>query len=246
MRIRAATHVHSEWSYDGSWTLDRLGEAFTRRGYDCILMAEHDRGFDQAKLDDYRAACAHATTERILIVPGIEYSDPDNTVHLPTWGAAEFLGEDQPTDHTLDAAAEHGAAVLLAHPTRKNAIDRFEPGWVERLMGVEIWNRKTHGFRPSRDGAGLLKAHPTLAAFASLDFHRSRQFFPLATELELDPGQPTTEESVVTAMRRGRVRPVAFGVEALRFVSGPMSLLATAGEGARRAGVRIRGLTLGR
>ena len=45
-RIRAAVHVHSEWSYDGSWPLTRIATAFSRRGYRAVLMAEHDRGFD--------------------------------------------------------------------------------------------------------------------------------------------------------------------------------------------------------
>jgi predicted metal-dependent phosphoesterase TrpH len=42
---QATCHVHSEWSYDGSWTLPRIAEAFGRRGSDVVLMSEHDKGF---------------------------------------------------------------------------------------------------------------------------------------------------------------------------------------------------------
>ena len=60
--IRAAAHVHSDWSYDASWPLPDLARAFARRGYDVVLTAEHDRGFDAERWAAYRMTCAAASS----------------------------------------------------------------------------------------------------------------------------------------------------------------------------------------
>ena len=77
---------------DGRWTLGQLAEAFADRHYQVVLTAEHDRTFDAVRWEQYRAACANASTDRVRIVPGIEYSDGENLVHVPVWGAEDFLG----------------------------------------------------------------------------------------------------------------------------------------------------------
>src|SRR6185312_13160507 len=91
--VRVAAHVHSEWSYDGTWSLSRIATTFARLGYRAVLLAEHDRGFDDERWLAYRAACQQASNWNLLLVPGIEYSDPANTVHVPVWGDIPFLGE---------------------------------------------------------------------------------------------------------------------------------------------------------
>ena len=57
------------------------------------MMTEHDKGFSEARLAKYRQACAEASSEKFLLMPGIEYSDPDNVIHLLTWAPIPFLGE---------------------------------------------------------------------------------------------------------------------------------------------------------
>ena len=46
--LRAAAHVHSDWSDDGAWSLDAIARSFRRRHYDVVLMCEHSRGLDGA------------------------------------------------------------------------------------------------------------------------------------------------------------------------------------------------------
>ena len=97
--VRAAPHVHSEWSYDAEWRLADLVAAFRERKYDAILTAEHDRGFDDDRWDAYREACAAASTDEVLMVPGMEYEDAESLVHIPVWGEAlAFLGAARPTE----------------------------------------------------------------------------------------------------------------------------------------------------
>ena len=218
MKIRAAAHVHSDWSYDASWPLPDLARAFARRGYDVVLMAEHDRGFDTARWEGYKQACADASGDRITLVPGMEYEDADNVVHVPVWGEGmPYLGHGRPTREILSAAREGGAVAVLAHPWRRNAVERFDPEWVPFLAAVEIWNRHYDGVAPNPSGRRFAEQHG-LSPFVSLDFHSRRQFFPLAMELEVEGS--VSPASVYEALLAGRFRPAALRVSALRFTNG--------------------------
>jgi hypothetical protein len=215
--IQAVSHVHSEWSYDGRWSLESLADAFSRRGCSVILSSEHDRGFDEARLAAYRLACAQASNDRLVVVPGIEYSDPTNTLHVLVWGRIPFLGEGLPTEVLLERVAQQGGLAVLAHPWRKDAWRKFDPTWTSWLSGIELWNRKSDGWRPEARVATLLENSPLLP-FASLDFHVSRQFFPLRMKLQI-PG-PLNEDAVIEALRARRCRPTALGLDATKFGTG--------------------------
>ena len=231
--VRVAAHVHSFWSYDGEWSLEDIARTFRRLRYDVVLMAEHDRTFDQQRWDEYRDACAESSTRDILLVPGIEYEDPDNVVHIPVWGdGVTFLGSRRPTLHTLQGAAEQDAAALLAHPARRNAFSRFDPEWAPLLSGIEIWNRRSDGIAPRR-GATILAERHGLTPFASLDFHTSRQLYPLAMSIALDG--PPSAASLVRAIRGGTCRPQYLGFDALRFTRGASGASVRALEEVRRA-----------
>jgi hypothetical protein len=234
--LRVASHVHSSWSYDGEWALEDLAHTFRRLGYDAVLMAEHCRTFDQQRWEQYQAACSAASTADMLLVPGIEYEDGDNRVHTVVWGpGVPFLGSGRPTLEILRVASEHGAATLMAHPARREAISCFEPEWGSLLSGVEIWNRKYDGIAPNCD-AQLLADRHDLVPFAGLDFHNARQFFPLAMSIPAGPGPSAS--TLVQAIRSGACRPELLGVCASRFTRGAEGASVRAFEDVRRA---IRG-----
>jgi predicted metal-dependent phosphoesterase TrpH len=231
-RARVAAHVHSSWSYDAEWTLPEIAQAFRRRKYDVVLMSEHDRSFSQDQWVEYQEACEAASTPDITLIPGIEYEDADGVVHTPVWGdGVPFLGAARPTLDLLRAARAEGAVAVFAHPWRREAITRYTPEWIPLLSAVEIWNRKYDGIAPNRDGAKLA-ARDNLAPFASLDFHTSRQFFPLALSVELDQ-EPSTA-SLVEAIRTGDFRPEFLGMSVLRFTGGVEGATLRALEAARR------------
>lgn len=230
-RVLAAPHVHSTWSYDGRWELPELAREFRRRGYEAVLMAEHDRGWSEARWSEYRSACAEASAAGALLVPGIEYADPDDTVHVAVWGDLPFLGAGQEIEPLVERASGLGAVCVLAHPERRAAWQRLTPGFVESLAGVELWNRKYDGWAPGARGR-LLADRDGLTAFAGLDFHTERQFFPLA--LALAVGDEPTIESVYAALREGRFQATAFGVPLDRWMSRPTLALARSAERIRR------------
>lgn len=233
--VRVAAHVHSAWSYDGEWSLPDIAAAFRRRRYDVVLMSEHDRSFDAGRWADYQQACKAASTDDILLVPGIEYEDRDNVVHTPVWGGSvPFLGAGRPTLDLLRLARAEGAVAVLAHPWRRDAIARYQPEWAPLLSAVEIWNRKYDGFAPNPKARDLLGAGG-LSPFVSLDFHTRRQFFPLAMSVTLD--EPPSPESLAEAIRHGRCQPEFLGISALRCTGGVEGTTLRAVEAVRR-GVR--------
>jgi hypothetical protein len=207
--VLAACHVHSSWSYDGSWSLESLAATFAERGCRLLLMTEHDRGFTSERFAEYRKACADASSGAILVVPGLEYSDIDNRVHVLVWGPVPFLGEGLRTDAVLDGVAEHGGAAVLAHPARKQAFECFRPAWAGRLVGIEVWNRKYDGWAPSDIGWTLVNG-ASVVPFAGLDFHTRRQLFPLGMALQIDGD--LNEAAVVECLKERRCAARAFGV----------------------------------
>lgn len=210
MTVLAACHVHSTQSYDGSFTLEALSDKFSRAGYRVLLMTEHDRGFSPERLSQLRQLCEAVSTKDLLVIPGIEYSDASNQVHILVWGDVPFLGENLPTKETLSKVKQAGGVAVFAHPFRRNAWQCFEPSWGEALAGIEVWNRKYDGVAPNRI-AQELQQRVGAIPFVGLDFHTQRQFFPLAMAMDLDSA--VTEQSVLECIRARRVNPKVLGFQ---------------------------------
>jgi hypothetical protein len=209
MEILAACHVHSNWSYDGSWSLEDLSAKFRDRGCQVLMMTEHDHGFTASRLDQYREMCSRASCGKILVLPGVEYSDAANRVHVLVWGPVPFLGEGLPTSEMLSAVRDAGGLAVLAHPSRRDAWRSFDPSWADRLLGVEVWNRKYDGWAPSQTAPALVHAAAAVP-FVGLDFHNQRQLFPLDMLLEID--ETVSEESILNCLRARRCQARSFGL----------------------------------
>jgi hypothetical protein len=210
MEILATCHVHSAWSYDGSWSLEDLSARFSRRSCRVLMMTEHDRGFSASRLLEYRKACAQASSSEILLVPGMEYSDAANRVHILVWGDVPFLGESLPTAEMLAAVKAAGGIAVFAHPSRKDAWQCFKPHWSDLLLGIEAWNRKYDGWAPSGTSPALLQTAGAVP-FVGLDFHTQRQFFPLAMALDMDEDEEISEDTVLECFKSRRCSARAFG-----------------------------------
>lgn len=243
MEVLAACHVHSDWSYDGSWSLDALSARFSQRGYRILMMTEHDRGFTAERLNEYRKACSKASSEKILVIPGIEYSDAANRVHVLVWGPVPFLGEGLPTTEMLKAVNAAKGLAVLAHPSRRDAWKLFEPSWADLLLGIEIWNRKYDGWAPSQTAPALLRTANAIP-FAGLDFHTYRQSFPLAMVLEVQA--EVSEGTVLDTLKSRRCYARAFKLPLSQTMVHKALPLLNAAERSRRLGVSITRYSRGR
>lgn len=207
-RFDAVLHAHSDWSYDGSWRLERIARLFGAIGARAVLMTEHDDTFSQDRLDEYRAACDAASSRRCRLVPGIEYSGPGNDVHILTWGVSRFLGSRRPVHEILDHVAAQGGVAVFAHPQRREVWRSFDPTWAPKLHGIEIWNRKSDGVAPFEEAIRLsetLGIAPTLG----VDFHRLNQLYPLFCRVDGPGADPEAE--AIAAIRARRLELIAAG-----------------------------------
>jgi predicted metal-dependent phosphoesterase TrpH len=232
MLIRAACHIHSCWSYDGSWPLTEIAAELSRRRYRIMMTTEHDLGFSEHRRSLHREACAEASTAEIYVLPGIEYSDASNTIHILVWGDVPFLGEGIPTSELLKGVKASNGVAVLAHPSRRNAWKLYDPGWESGLAGIEVWNRKTDGWAPSRHAESLLRSSH-VAAFAGMDFHDRRQLFPLAMTFELS--ETVSEQSILGCLRAQQVRATMFNTPINGRLLNAASIALAAAELVRRS-----------
>jgi hypothetical protein len=237
MEVLAACHLHSVWSYDGAWPLEALVARFSGSGHRVLMMTEHDRGFTASRYDDFRDACARASNKDTFVLPGVEYSDPENRVHVLVWGRLPFLGEGLRTDALLEAVKSEGGFAVLAHPGRREAWRCFDPQWADCLLGVEVWNRKYDGWAPGDDAAALLQS-TGVVPFVGLDFHTARQSFPLAMALAI--AGPVGETSILACLKAGRCSARAFGVPLSRPVFKRSVPLLKVAEQSRRTIASVR------
>lgn len=239
--VKAALHVHSEWSYDAKLTLGEVAALFGRHGYDAVFMCEHDRGFSAERLQAYVAACAQASIGGPVLVPGIEYADAEDRIHVPVWGMESFVGEGLPTTRLLQAVAEHDGVSVLAHPRRRDAWEIVDPDWLGLCAGIEIWTRKWDGWAPNRRACAWA-ADAGLVGVAALDLHSPGQMFPLAMELEI--ATALSVDACVDALRQGRCHATIGGLPAAPLTRGGLAHTALAVERLRRpvwrAGRRAR------
>jgi hypothetical protein len=194
-------------------------------------MCEHDRGFSAERMEAYQAACAEASASGALLVSGIEYADPEDNVHLPTWGPVPFLGEKRSTAAVLETVAGCGGASVIAHPRRHDAWRLIEPAWLERATGIEIWTRKWDGWAPNRWAVEQAWAKG-LVGVVSLDLHQRGQMFPLGMQLQV--AGAITPESCAEAFALGRARPLIGRVPVAPLTRGPLAAAARRVERLRR------------
>lgn len=232
MKIRAASHVHSDWSYDGHWPLPKIASGLRKAGYHCVLTTEHDMTFDNSRWQSYRKACIENSTDDFLIVPGIEYSDKLNMVHVLVWGDIPFLGAGRETEALLQEVKELRGLAVMAHPSRRNAWQKYKSHWAPLLLGMEQWNRKVDGVAPGCDATRLLDQKAGLLPFAGLDFHRANQFFPLYMALQLD-GR-LNETGVLDALQGKRGEAKVAGVPIQLFSKGILQEAVNGTEHLRR------------
>ena len=237
MSWKVAIHVHSAWSYDGTASLEEVARFFRRLHFDAVFMSEHDRGFDGAKWDAYQSACRDAS-RGLRLIPGLEYQDADNAVHVLVWGDLPFLSCGSTTELLRRVRGERGSRSRPA-PARKDALARLTTIDHDLLDGVEIWNRRYDGWSPP-DQVDAFSDRPELLRIVGLDFHRRLDFFPLA--LRLDPATEPTPEAATEALRSGRFVAELCGMPASHFSTGRRRAILQGLDHARKSFSRLAGI----
>lgn len=216
-QLNSIIHAHSTWSYDGKWPLEKIVSTCKMLGIEVVLMSEHENFFDEERWQNYKIACAEVSKNGCTVIPGIEYNDPENRVHILTWGNDHFLGNMLPTLELLKRAKENNCVTILAHPSNKGASDILSEEHFQLLTGIEVWNRKSDGLAISPEAMDILSHHEHLIPTFGIDFHSPKQLFPLINIIKTTS---RTQESILESLRTRNIYAKAFGLS-LSFWSSP-------------------------
>jgi len=186
-------------------SLDGIAKLGERLGARAVVMSEHDYHFTPVKWDEYVAACSSASTDRCVVIPGIEYSSPDDEFHVLSVGTPHFHGARRILADTLAAVRAEGGATVLAHPSRKNCFGKVTPELLDNLDAIEIWNRKTDGLMPVKTYFQFARGRE-LATTVGMDLHTWRQIFPMWNEVYSD-SMAFDGRSIAASLRQREIVP---------------------------------------
>lgn len=234
--LRLAAHIHSEWSDDANWSLSRIRTVLRLLQFDGALMAEHDRGLNEDQRRRHVEACHAASTDSFVFVPGVEYQDSSHRLHVPVYGDIPFYKSGAPVSQILAFSRSEGGFSVLAHPARRNAIAALDPTCFELADGIEVWNRKYDGFRPSMSSLDIATRY-SLRPFVSLDLHDWHQLFIGAMVVPVNGGGP---ERVIEGLRNGGALARVAWWKPERFTEGSLGALSGTSENLRRRASGLR------
>jgi predicted metal-dependent phosphoesterase TrpH len=201
---RVLLHNHSTWS-DGRMSLSAVARVGELLGASAVVMSEHDYDFTSGKWDDYTIACREASTQKCVVLPGIEYSSLNGDIHIVTVGTSHFHGARRDLVDTITAVRAEGGAAVLAHPLRRGCFEKVTSEVLAVLDGIEIWNRKVDGLSPAKPYFEFARSH-ALATTVGMDLHSWRQVFPMWNDIDAGPG-PLDAKIVAAALRQRRIAP---------------------------------------
>jgi predicted metal-dependent phosphoesterase TrpH len=194
------THLHTNNSWDGTWTKGQLVDMCKQKGLDFMIITDHNVNSVDASYYD----------GDMLVIQGQELTD--ELGHVNVWGKKVpfeppyTLQSAEDYDKAIKACKDVGAVVSVNHPFCSNCGFRLE---LEDYPFdcVEVWNTIQHSDNmKNRDWwvAQLLKGHK-IGAVGGSDFHRDRAGLPLlAMPTTIVHAEAKTEEAILKAMVEGR------------------------------------------
>ena len=134
---RVLAHAHSDWSYDGTLSLEEWRGLARQSGYDAVLFAEHEEtGWNAGRYADYAAACAATSAPDVALIPGIEFNQQG--FHIACYGLRRWPSRPGSIEALAAAVHDQGCLLCLAHPVRYRWSHPAE--LVRAVDAVEVWN----------------------------------------------------------------------------------------------------------
>ena len=206
-------HAHTSWS-DGDLSMRQLVDLYGRHGFDVLCITDHVHppgdpwghlGVAADRLPTYfaeleREAVRARALYGLLLIPGLELTDnapdPDLAAHAVVIGLRTGVPLVSGIGPGMAAARAGGAAVIAAHPSGPESVDR---------RGTRRFWRELDEFRGLVDRWELINGHTAfpwiaearLPAVANGDFHRHEQLATWKTMLPC----PKDEETIVAFLR---------------------------------------------
>lgn len=174
--MRGVLHVHSKFS-DGEESLERVIQTFRDAGMDFVAVSDHAEVFNEERMQEYVALCAALSSERFLVIPGLEFALKGGTIHILGYGITTRVRASN-MEQLVDGIRAAGGLAVLAHPP-SGSVNMI--GSVRgKLDGVEVWNTRYDGtVTPRAESFQLLRrirqSNLKATAFGGVDFHKMGQ-----------------------------------------------------------------------
>jgi predicted metal-dependent phosphoesterase TrpH len=176
-------HCHSTYSYDAKLSMRELRELFVSKGISFVCMTEHTDEMTRESAQKFVLECDALSDDTFRFIPGFEVpykSPPSGThAHVLMIGMRSFYAKYAPTSEALLPWVSEAKFVVLAHPVRNHF--EVDPGLLELIDGLEVWNQQYEGKRVPRTRSlrlmeSLKNKKPKLVATGGVDFHRTEHF----------------------------------------------------------------------
>lgn len=200
-RLVGGLHIHSNYSSDAEWSLQKCKTAFQKEGYHFLGLTEHAEDLDDASLAVWIEACQFLSDDDFLLIPGLEFSlGPE--IHILGFGLRKkvrwkSIGE------LIGRIRDAGGVAVWAHPLPE-AANLIYPH-VGALNGMEVWNGRYHGekspsLRLLLALERLREANPMFHGYGGIDFHEGEQDRGISVALNAE----RNASAILDALRAGR------------------------------------------
>ena len=192
--LKGNLHTHTDRS-DGKRPVQDVIDDYAGRGYDFLMISDHDLYLDLSTVDP----------RGMLLIPGTEISAEG--IHILQVGANEHVAPNPDRQTVIDDINRTGAFPVLCHPRWQPRHDHIPQSTLEQLSGyshLEVYNAGCRPSPGSPDATGnwdiLLSQGRTVWGHAADDTH-SEEHVAHGWDVVFAPERSV--EAVLTALREG-------------------------------------------
>lgn len=200
-KFKGLIHIHTTYSFDGTFSLTDFVNLAKARRYDFIILTEHAEGFDDKKMQLVIDKCKSVTDEAFLAIPGLEFNI-NNEVHILGIGIRKYIDEKDP-EELIRKIHENDGIAILAHTAEYRKIIPYAK--IKDVDFIEIWNpRYGEILSPSIKSIKILhefrKMNKPYSASGGLDLHNLQDFVPL---YQVVFSERLTQKEIISSLKRG-------------------------------------------
>ncbi|MCD1294392.1 metal-dependent phosphoesterase [Methanocella sp. CWC-04] len=204
--LRFDLHVHSNFSKDGTSSIESILKAAKAKGLDGIAITDHDT----TKGAKYALEICEKVAPGLIVIPGEEISTKSG--HMIVLGITETIPPGLSVKDTIVRARELGGTIIIPHPGHRMRHGMNVPRGID---AVEIFNSRYivgyHNYMARR------RAHrKSVPGVAGSDAHTADLVGTAVTEVnthERDAG------SVLKAIREGKTRVVVKKTPLIKYMA---------------------------
>lgn len=201
-RTRGIIHIHSNYSYDSTASIEAIVNEAKRRGYSFVALTEHAENMDEDSMARYVEHCKALQTPGLMVIPGLEIPCINGT-DLLAINVRKYIK----SSSILEAAKEIkdcGGICIVAHPSKND--HNLSTEEIRCIDGMEIWNsRRRSGLTIPDLGIMSVLRHlrnknKRMYLYGGLDLHELREIRNFWIEV---PYYCKSETELLKAFRSG-------------------------------------------